>query len=350
MTEAIGSNPPQHFTSEKSGVLNWVRTQANKRVEEAHLPNENYESTVGVYGGKIRTYKNKEGDVMVYDNRGTMSQIDRIGDGILRSYDDHTVKDSVAMLRRHPRRFVKELLHPGPKRARAKQGVVVEQIHRLGLDAYYGAHPWGIEIKKPDLYKKGVALQDIFRQDVVNSPYVNDLDRFSALVDATKYIKNMHDAHGAVGALGVESIIFEDKTGNQVTKPVLNLHTVFFNPDKHISETEQKATDMLDFLAGIGNEELRRSNNWENVNKALNTITDNYDDPKIIAVVKSLAKRGRLTLPGDVSQSQSRLGQKLHPAFALHNIQRLHASAETSTQLRSAIVASCQQYLSSKSA
>lgn len=46
-------------------------------------------------------------------------------------------------------------------------------------------------------------------------------------------------------------------------------------------------------LVSIGFEEMRRTSNWEMVEKALDTILESYEDWRVIKVVESLAKRAR---------------------------------------------------------
>ena len=58
---------------------------------------------------------------------------------------------------------------PGAKRYRGSNEEVQENIERLGLSEFYGPHKNGIEIKKPEIYTHGLALQDVYRSDMIDS-------------------------------------------------------------------------------------------------------------------------------------------------------------------------------------
>lgn len=179
--------PPQE--SEK-GYFDKLRRAIQGEVNESRLPNTDYESTVGVYGGKL--VLDSEGK-LVYDTRGLVSRVDRKGDSVLRTYDEHLVKEPWKLLKRHPRWFFR-FLAPGPKRYRGRQEEIMENVKRLGLADYYGIHQNGIEIKKPEIYAKGVALQDIYRADLINSDKLKEIDRFEALAFAAQYIRYKQNA------------------------------------------------------------------------------------------------------------------------------------------------------------
>jgi len=104
-------------------------------------------------------------------------------------------------------------------------------------------------------------------------------------------------------------------------------------------------------LASAGIEEFRRSKDWDSVNKTLDLILDHYGDPKIIEIVKSYAKRGRLTLPNDIQgldfKTSATFGAT-RPAFAAHNTQRLSADPAITVQLRNEIISRCESYLKDK--
>lgn len=305
-----------------------VSKRVSRIVNESSLPTEGYKSTVGFFGGQL--VYDKEGR-MVYDNRGFVSRTDRWGDPKLRTYDEHKVKNPWKLLRKHPRRFLR-FIHPGPKRYRGNTPEILEHITQLGLGGYYGSHAWGIEIKKPEVFKKGVALQDIFRQNLINASALYNLDRFQALGEATRYIASIHRNFGAIGEILPSDIIFQDTEGCLVRNPVLNIPDIVYNPGKKFGRTEQKATDMLDFLASMGVEEFRRSGDWNQTKQALQVIIENYDDPNVIHTAGSLAQRGRLTLQGLV--------------FPLHNRVRLGINAineDTTGQLRQLVVEACRR-------
>jgi hypothetical protein len=195
---------------------------------------------------------------MVWNNRGIVSKIDKWGDAILRTYDEHVVKDLGELLKRHPKLFF-QFLAPGTKRYRGSKEEIFENIQRLGLEDTYGLHENGIEIKDQDLYKKGLPLQDIYRSDLINSDKVTGFDRFQALAESGKYLRKIHDEHGGVGETNIGDIIFKKYENGQVSEPVLNIPDIVFNKEKNISEREKKATDILDFIISIGAEEFRSS-------------------------------------------------------------------------------------------
>ncbi|MDO8638315.1 MAG: hypothetical protein Q7R43_01975 [Candidatus Daviesbacteria bacterium] len=312
---------PENFSL---NPLDHVRDLINSVVNEAKLPTQEalgYESTVGIYGGKLVT--DPEGK-MVYDTRGVASKIDQKGDAVLRTYDEHTVKNPSELLKKHPKWFLK-FIFPGSKRYRGIKEEIAENAKRLGLEEYYGLHPWGIEIKKPEIFKSGRTLQDIYRADLINSTELSDIDRFTALAEAAKYIRNIHDQYGAIGEIVASDIIFRGEEGNKLARPILNIPDLVYNPKKITSETEKKATDVLDFLMEIGFEEFRRSKDWEETKKALKTIVENYGDEKVIQATKSLAKRGRLTLTSQ------------------HNQARLGVDKELTGELRKIVIEICEK-------
>lgn len=251
------------------------------------------------------------------------------------------------MFLRHPRFFLRHLLS-GPKRYRGTKEEIVANAERLGLGEYYGLHPWGVEIKKPEIYKKGLALQDIYRVNLIgDAPVLQDIDRFQALAAAGEYARQIHDKYGAIGELLSNDIIFQGKEDGKVVNPVLNMPDIVFNQIKKMSLPEQKAMDILDFLNHIGYEELRRSGDWSTLGKALQTILDHYGDNMVIKAVESLAKRGRLTLRGDedVLHLKESVTTKLRPIFSQHNQARLSSSPAFAGKLRKKIIQSCDQYL-----
>lgn len=292
-------------------------------VNESRMPTEGFQSTVGIYGGRLTM---APFGAMVYDTRGVVSKVDRWGDPKLRTYDEHTVRNPVKLLKRHPAWFFR-FIHPGPKRYRGSQAEMLAHINELGLDEYYGLHPWGIEVKKPEVFQKGITLQDIYRQDLIRSERITCIDRFQALAAAARYARAIHDQHGAIGELLPSDIIFQTREDKQVINPVLNIPDIVYNPKKQFGRTEQEATDLLDFLVSIGVEELRRSGDWNEVERALKTTVESYGGSKVIHATGSLAKRGRLTLKG--------------VAFYLHNRFRLAMDKDISDPLRLLIEETC---------
>ena len=330
---------------EKDSLL---RESVGKRVQgvmnESRLPNEEYESTVGVYGGKMNFDQDGK---MVWDRRGVVSKIDKTGDAVLRSYDEHVVKEPGKLLRRHPKIALKKFFAPGTKRYRGSNEEVMDNVERLGLDEYYGPHENGIEIKKPEVYKHGLPLQDVYRSDIIESDKLKATDRFQALAEASKYIRQMHDEHGGVGEVLVSDIIFQEDVDGKLGKPVLNLPDIVFNKEKVTSEVDKKTTDMLDFLSSVFGEELRRSQKPEDADKALDTIVSNYGDPKIISLVESFIKRGRLTLQGDAEtlNLSKTTARKARGIFSQHNKARLSTKTETEGLMKEKIMQACERFL-----
>lgn len=284
------------FSFENFNPLNKVRDTINKTVNESRIPTEGYESTLGVYGGKIKIEADGK---MVWNNQGIISQIDKWGDAILRTYDDHVVQNLGELISRHPKLFF-EFLAPGTKRYRGSKEEIFENVKRLGLEDTYGLHENGIEIKDQDLYRKGLSLQDIYRSDLIDTDKIDGFDRFQALAESGKYLRKIHDEHGGIGEANIGDIIFKQHENGQVSEPVLNMPDIVFNEEKNIGEREKKATDMLDFIISVGAEEFRKSEGDINsVKEAMKKVLDNYNDKSVINLLKSYIKRGRLTLSGD---------------------------------------------------
>ena len=226
-----------------------LREAVGKKVQgvmnESRLPTEGYESTVGVYGGKM--VLDKDGK-MVWDRRGLVSKIDKAGDAVLRTFDEHTVKEPWELLKRHPKIAAEKFFAPGTKRYRGSNEEVVENVERLGLSEYYGAHTDGIEVKKPEVFTKGIVLQDVYRSDLIESDKLEKVDRFQALAKSAEYIRKVHVEHGAVGEILVSDIIFQEDQDGKLSNPVLNLPDIVFNKDKITSGVDKKTTDVLDFF------------------------------------------------------------------------------------------------------
>ena len=359
MREGFGPefNPMEGQNKEaeaRKGLLDRVREKIVGTVNESLLPAEEYDSTVGVYGGKLKL---DSGGKLVFNNRGVISTFDRLGDAILRTFDEHTAKDLWKMIKRRPSAFFRYLV-PGTKRYRGKTEEIIENVNRLGLGDFYGAHQDGVEIKKPEIYTQGRALQDIYRADLIGSEKLSEIDRFQALSASGKYIKGVHE-RGAIGELLVSDIIFQEQEGGQVANPVLNLPDIVYNADKYrsgdkppeqVGLREKKATDILDFLANVAVEEFRRSNgNEEEVRKALRTFIESYDNREVIALTESLVRRGRLTLQGDVDflDLPENIMTKLRPLTAQHNKARIGSKSDMDSWLKEIIVSVCEEYKTS---
>ncbi len=326
-----------------NGMLDTLRLRSQGLVNESRLPSVDYISTVGIYGGKLMVDADGR---LAYNTRGLVSQLDHIGDAMVRTFDEHTVRDLGAMLRRRPKAFVR-FLWPGTKRYRGNNAEILENAERLGLGEYYGAHPDGIEIKKPELYTKGRALQDIYRADVIGDEKLKTIDRFQALEAASQYVRDIHDAHGGIGELLVGDIIFQEQDGDAVKRPVLNLPDIVYNAEKVIGIKEKKATDLLDFLASVATEELRRSTgDPASVARALDSILGGYDDRAVITLVKSYVGRGRLTLQGDreMLDLAPNLMTTLRPLASQHNIARLAVPKDVEAIVKRALVDACARY------
>ncbi|MDD3285217.1 MAG: hypothetical protein PHG95_01050 [Patescibacteria group bacterium] len=325
--------------------LNKIRDSVNTTVSESRLPSEGYDSTVGIYGGKLQMTPDNR---MIWNNSGIISQIDKWGDAILRNYDEHVIKNLGELISRHPKLFFKFIM-PGAKRYRGSKDEILNNIQRLGLGDVYGGHEDGIEIKDKELYRHGIALQDLMRSDLLDSDDLNQVNRFQALDEAGSYLRNVHDNYGAVGEILPNDFIFRKNENGKVKDAVLNLPDIVFNQDKNISDREQKATDILDFIISAGAEEFRRSNgDLGSVRLAMNTILSSYGDRHIIALVKSYLKRGRLTLMGD----QKFIGANLDPnsfttknrtIFTKHNEARVANNKDMEASLKTIALEICDK-------
>lgn len=99
----------------------------------------------------------------------------------------------------------------------------------------------------------------------------------------------------------------------------------------------------------IGIEELRRSEDWNETQRAIRTIIDSYNDPKIIHLLKSFVKRGRLTMQGDTEGlGLSKITKVFRPLSAIHNKARINFSKDTTSNLRELIINECDFYLENK--
>ncbi len=335
----------EKVAKKREGLIDRVGSLVQGKVNEANLPTKEklgYKSTVGIYGGKIRYDDEK----MIFDMRGVISKIDQKGDAVLRTMDEHTLKNPVEMLKRHPRKLFKFLLAPGTKRYRGNPEEIYENIKRLGLEEEYGIHQWGIEIKDQKIYKEGRALQDIYRSDLIEGEDLNGIDRFEALSDATKYISDIHREKGAIGEVLPSDVIFREKDEGEVSKPVLSIPDIVYNGKKNTSELDKKTTDLLDFTVSICIEELRRSGDWNEVKRAIQTIFDSYENKTVISLVKSFLLRGRLTVLSDTKEEgTSKTNRFLRPVTSVHNKARLGFDKDTIGEIRELIISECDNYL-----
>ncbi len=330
---------------ESINPLNKIRDAVNSKVNESKMPSEGFESTVGVYGGKIETTQDGK---LVWNNTGIVSKFDKWGDAILRTYDDHVVKNLGELFRRHPKLFF-QFLAPGTKRYRGSKEEVFENIQRLGLEDTYGLHENGIEIKDQDLYRKGLSLQDVYRADLIDSEKVGGFDRFQALAEASRYLRNLHDKHGGTGQILIGSFIFKQHEAGRVAEPILSMPDIVFNKEKKIGEKEKKATDILDFIVSVGAEEFRRSEgDLASVKNAMKTVLESYNDKDVIQLVASYIKRGRLTLLGDtkanvVSLPDDTFTTKHRGIFTKHNEARVVNNRSLETSLKEIGLEVCEE-------
>jgi len=335
---------------ENPNPLNKIRDTVNKTVNESEIPTEDFKSTVGVYGGKMEM---EEDGKMVWNNKGFISKIDKFGDAVLRTYDEHVVKNLGELFKRHPKLFFK-FLAPGTKRYRGNKEEVFENIQRLGLEDTYDIHEKGIEIKDKDLYLKGLPLQDLYRSDLIDSDKVGGFDRFQALAESGKYLRKIHDEHGGIGEVLAGDIIFKNHEDGKVSEPILNIPDIMFNKNKNISEKEKKATDILDFIMSIGAEEFRRSgSDIDNAKKAMKKLLKSYNDKKVISLVRSYIKRGRLTLLGDkkspvVNLPEDSFTTKNRGLFTKHNEARVVNDRNLETLLKNIGLEVCEEVIEDK--
>jgi hypothetical protein len=249
------------------------------------------------------------------------------------------MKNPAEVLKNHPNWFFK-FLAPGTKRRRGNSEEIAENAKALGLEEYYDVSPDndGVEIKDQDLYTKGIALQDIYRADLIDSEELKDVDRFDALKEASIYLNEVHQkADQGIGEVLLSDIIYKEKNNEEVSGPVLNIPDIIYNKDKETSEIDQKATDMLDFCLSAGIEELRRSEDFESVNEAIKTIVSNYENEKVLNMLKSYVKRGRITFMGN--KDLKNLSKSSLKATSLHNQARFGSKdADAMTTIKEIIV------------
>lgn len=380
MDPEMDSREPEEKPPQKEGLLGKLREKIQGTVDESKLPSEGYDSVVGVYGGKL---KYDEGDRMFIDRTGFVSKFDKTGDAVIRTVDEHVVKEPGRLLKKHPKIAIEKLFAPGAKRYRGSNEEVLKNVERLGLSDYYGPHEKGIEIKKPELFTKGFHLLDIYRADIVKPGEQDELerltelkstDRFEALEEAAKYARRIHDEHGAVGELNMFHFLFPGKKPDgTLQEPVLYMPDIVWNEKKKTSEADKKTTDTLDFLSTVFFEEERRSHDPKEINRALDTVIRNYGDPRIIALVASFIGRGRLTLRGDagaldaIAESHraevlEKMGieddgggiealpktktRKLRGVFGQHNAARLGSKESLEGEMKVRVKDACERFLS----
>lgn len=326
--------------------LGKVRDKVNKTVNESRMPNKEFKSTVGVYGGKLKI---EDDGKMIWNNRGIISKIDKTGDAVLRNYDEHVMKNPWDFFKRNPALFFKFLM-PGTKRFRGNKNEIFENIKRLGLENVYGQHDKGIEIKDQELFTDGVVLQDVYRADLIGegAEKLVDLDKSDLLARASSYLKEIHDNHGAVGEVLPSDFIFRKDEDGNLGEPVLNIPDIVFNDKKTIGEKEKKTTDLLDFVVSMGAEDFRISQNKESVKRTMKIILENYNDKEVISLLKSFIKRGRLTLAGDKNSESVNIPSdsfttKNRGLFTKHNEARIVNNRELEALLKDSALEACQE-------
>lgn len=344
--EVLQSEQPEPEKSKEGLLRKLVGEKIQGVVNESRLPNEDYDSTVGVYGGKMKI---EEDGKMVWDRKGFVSKLDTAGDAVLRTYDEHLVKEPWKLLKKHPRWFLK-FLAPGSKRFRGSNQEVVDNAERLGLSEYYGLHENGVEIKQPEIYTHGIALQDVFRSDMIDSDKLKETERYQALAEAAKYVRQIHDKYGGIGEVLVSDIIFQENKDEKLGKPVLNLPDIVWSKRKNTSEKDKKTTDLADFLASVFGEEYRRTQNLEDASRVLDIVLENYGDKDIISLVESFVKRGRMVLQGDaeILNLPDTITKKTRAVFSQHNKARLGAQKDLDAQMKFRILEACEAFVNKK--
>jgi hypothetical protein len=222
---------------------------------------------------------------MVFDPSGFANKRDRVGDTLLRTFDDGILRQPLKTALHHPQMFL-ERLTSGPKRYRGEVNEVAANATRLGLQEYYRLTAQGvIEVTPPEIFTRSINLQDMYR---VDAPVLQELDRSEALRAAGAYIRQIHEQHGAIGEVHTSDFFFQKKEGNRVSEPLLGLPDIVYNPDKYSAEqlrtlTEPRAVDILDFLMVVATEELRKTGNWEMARRGIESVLQGYADTKVIA-------------------------------------------------------------------
>lgn len=333
-------------------IVDWARRQVNSVVANSPLPTSEglgYQSSIRVYGA---TLKKKNDGRLVYSNLGIANRIDVLGDGLLRTVDDNAIRSPIAMLLRHPRTFAKLVFGRG-KRYRGSAQDILANVERLGLGDDYGPVQGSrneIEVKNRELYTHGIAMQDIYRQEEIGHEALKGIDRFDALTQAGGYLDGVHRKHGAVGEFNLYHVLFRKKgVDGRVKEPAQTLPDIVWNPKRNTGELEKRAIDVLDMLASTACEEYRRSKDPALIAKALDAVIAGYTDVKVITITESLARRGRLTLPPQATDTERAGGFAfVHGVFAQHNVQRLGIDKHSPLNLRTAVIEACERWIAAK--
>lgn len=332
----------------------------NRIVSESRLPTEKalgYRSSVGIFGGKLR--KLPDGKYL-FDMTGLISRADRLGDRVLRSTDEHHVKDPISLAVKHPFKLVESLkLGRNTKRQRGTPEQIADHINELGLGEYYelyrdkAGRPIGILVKHPEVLEKAVNLQDICRRKSIKSSGILDkVDISQAYVGAASYLGSFHDKGQAVGEVLLNDFFFHcDKDGKIDGEPILNIPDIVWNPKIKTGLLDKKATDLLDFLTSSAFEEMR-SRSEKSTDQAIRSILDGYlnsignqeERLKVVRMVGSFARRGRGTIAGDDLSGSSRLHQAARVVFAQHNKARLFTKEGLAPMVRKVIAEICSEY------
>lgn len=341
---------------------------------------QGYDTSLGFYGGKIT--KDEEGKT-VFDMRGNKDILDKYGDKRVRSIDEHSAnaglflkhagkvwknraasileavhlksssraemdpearqkwdeKESVQKIA--PRSFLK-LAAEGIKgnraaRYRGKPEEIAENAERLGLTDYYGIHPWGVEIKKPEIYTDGISLYDIVVAKKEGKEQLQDIDKNQALAEAAKYTRQMHDAHGGIGELLIMDFQFQTRDGSTVSNPVLGLPDIVWNKDATLSDTSKKATDILDFMVNLSYWEHKAETDPTKIQNELDVFLHNYGDERVIKAVRSFINPDRKSKKPTLA-GESKLAM-------VHNVARLGSDTKYTSNVRQDVFDATIRYL-----
>lgn len=348
----MSERPQMRPEQRNEGMIDTFREKHTSIMNESRLPTADYESTVGVYGGKIVTREN--GD-MVFDMTGVISRYDRKGDAILRTFDEHVFTESLPkLLWNHPK-LAARVMGAGPRRARGAPEEIAEHAKALGLDDMYALTEGGIQILQPEVFTNGRALKDIYRADMIQHADLLAIDRFEALAHAAQYVRKVHDASSCgIGELLSSDIIFVPDEQGDLSNIVMNIPDIVYRASEQIDRSpeaekrDREATDMLDFLFHMAVEEFRRSEDWEEVRHALTVIVENYGAIDVLEWVRAFAKKGRLTLYGDQDviaerrQAKQTVGRQL---LVMHNRARLDTKTDTEGHIRQMVIDVCDTYI-----
>ncbi len=341
----------------EGGPINWAKNAIRPLVSPSRYPTEGklgYESISALYGATAR--KDKSGQWYV-DYTGPMPFIDRIADRyIVRSQEDHIIKDPLTLLAKKPEYFL-HLLTTGPKRSRGPIQEILANIERLGLNdrykPYYDKNGKLIGIAFVNNFiEEGRTLRNIYRAKLIKgADELLSVDRLQAVEAATKYIKKIHDEKGGIGELLCDDIIFTKLEDGYPTDPVLAIPDIIFNKKASLTEVEKKAIDLLDFIADVAEEESSVDN--PQVKDVINKIISTYDDPHVAWVIDTFLRRGRLTLAGDKYATNDKesipklpytVTTKQRPLLAIHNQVRLRIKEDFALKLKKMIVDSCKNF------